>query len=553
MKRVLLFSTLFLISFSVQAQFQHYHFFADHNPCPFDSSISPLQYDSWDIYKTLNDEWDGTVDSVFCGVLNSPPRIALNKIGANETFFVKRKFDNINKILLTPNSLYNGSFWGNLDNVNNLNLGNNCNGTFCTSLLVGIEIPDSLGTGTAMRWHETVPTIIPSSGGLTLDFCIPTEYFTNNYLRELVFKFTIQDPNGTLFLNDLFIEEINPFLTYIIQDSINVTVNSQGEYNEIIPFASNSFIAKSNYNLYPNSYGMEYVDLNPIPNVDTAVTIDIVVEGSLTFQPFVEFQGGHLLNDTTQRHHYNIVNNGGYYCANLAERSFNGGNHYIHNAGTVDFGGKTSCMQFGEGSKLIVSDNARLDYGINGVGNLALRSRSSIEIGKGAELYINNNVMLFEYKYDTEPEQIYMTLNEGSKLSFGKMAHIGNEYSIDGLMKLNIYMKGGEVDLSQLDSESRALVNLIYDSPTAIFNDNIKVLGNPITNNIRISITNDAATDVKVSLTDVNGQTVHHEIFEVQKGYDEIQIPSSALTNGFYFITVQSNDDIFTKKIIIIK
>ena len=108
-------------------------------------------------------------------------------------------------------------------------------------------------------------------------------------------------------------------------------------------------------------------------------------------------------------------------------------------------------MQFGESSKLIVGDNARLDYGFNGVGNLALRSRSSIEIGEGAELHINNNVMLFEYKYDSEPEQIYMTLNKGSKLSFGELAHIGNDYSMGGLMKLNIYMKGGEVDLTETD------------------------------------------------------------------------------------------------------
>ena len=146
-----------------------------------------------------------------------------------------------------------------------------------------------------------------------------------------------------------------------------------------------------------------------------------------------------------------------------------------------------------------------------------------------------------------------MQFGEGSKLSFGKLARITNEYSIDGLMKLNIYMKGGEVDLSQLDAESSALVNVIYDSPDATFSKNIKILGNPVKENVRISIINDATADIKVILTAANGQTVYHEIIEVQKGYDEMQIPTLGLANGLYFLTVQSNTKIFTEKVIILK
>lgn len=303
------------------------------------------------------------------------------------------------------------------------------------------------------------------------------------------------------------------------------------------------------------SSNVEYIDLKPAPNVDTITTVNIVVSsgGSLTFQPFVEVQGGYLLNDTTQRHQYNIINNGGTYCSNIAERDFTGGNNYIHNAGTVEFGGQTACMQFSEGSKLVVGKNTRFDYGLNGVGNLALRSGSSIEIGQGSELHINNNVMLFELKGKTEPQQIYITLNEGSKLSFGKLAKIGNEYSIDGSMQLNIYMKGGEVDLSQLAPESRALVHLIYDAPQPIFSDNIKILGNPAQDNIRFAIVNAEPNSVSVSLTSINGQLVYNEIIETQKGYDEVTIPALGLANGLYFLTVQFDEQVFSDKVIILK
>lgn len=552
MKRTLLFLFLFSFPIFLQAQNISWLWFDDSpRPCLVDSTQNHNQFDYWNLYKTTNNEWDGTLDSTFCGQVNSNQEIDLSTIGTGETFFVRYRFDDNNKIHLLSNYLYSSKLEAFVSDSAAINLGNNCNGNFCTSIITGIEIPDSLGTGTTMRWHETIPSVSTNPfPNFEAYYCLPTENFSSNYLRELIIKVTLDTAIGTIRFSHYEYTEL--FGLDIFQTQIDIYKNGNDYTKKLY---EHSLVLRSN-NLYPSSSNIEYVDLIPIPNVDTAITMTIEInpETSLILQPFVELRAAYLLNSTTQRHNYNIINNGGNICFPYTfEVILKNGNHYIHKDGNLEFGGKMACMQFGEGSKLIVGDNAKLDYGFNGVGNLALRSRSSIEIGKNAELHINNNVLLFEYKYDTEPQQIYMTLNEGSKLSFGKLANITNEYSIDGSMKLNIYMKGGEVDLSQLDPNSRNLVNLIYDTPTSVFSQNIKVLGNPIQDNIRISIVNQEATTVTASLISTNGQLVYNKIFEVQKGYDEIQIPTVGTGNGIYFISIQSDEEMFTEKVVIVK
>ena len=566
MKKYLLLFMLLLTSYCVQAQFPgefKAYFYSSPRPCLVDSTQMVNQFDEWDFYKTTNNEWNGTLDSTFCGEVKVDGTIDLTSIGDGETFFIRYHFNDTNKIFAYQNELFAAGLVSFVDSINQINLGNNCNGNFCTSVMLGLEIPDSLGTGTDIRWHETIPTQAYNyaSDSFTAHFCLPTENVASNHLREIVAKITVGNPYNQTSVDKPYGHikfkgfSMDHLYALTIENNINIPKNSNGDY--IRHVNEHLLLTRSNSSGYPNIYNVEYMDVTPYPtNVDTVVIMNIIIEKDASFiqQPFLELQGAYLLNSTTQRHNYNIINNGGNVCfPHIVEVILKDGNHYIHKGGNVDFGGKTACMQFGEGSKLIIDDNAHLEYGTNGVGNLALRTGSSIEIRKNAELHINNNVMLFEFKYDTEPQQVYMTLNEGSKLSFGKLANITNEYSLDGTMKLNIYMKGGEVDLSQLDPASRALINLIYDTPTTIFSDNIQILGNPIKENVRISIVNDEAKEVAVRLTSVNGQLVYNNLIEVQKGYDEIQIPTLNLANGLYFVTIQSNEKVFTDKVIIFK
>ncbi|NJN77926.1 MAG: T9SS type A sorting domain-containing protein [Saprospiraceae bacterium] len=188
------------------------------------------------------------------------------------------------------------------------------------------------------------------------------------------------------------------------------------------------------------------------------------------------------------------------------------------------------------------------------MGNLAIGSRGTIKIGKSAELNINNNVVLHRFSYDDESEQqIYMTLNEGSKLSFGGNARIHNNTNYDTPVKLNIYMKGGTVNLSGLDADSRQLVNLIYDEAEPNFSDNIKILGNPVSDNLRFSMTSDYVSDVTISLFSIDGKRVLNEFQFINKGINYIETDISNLPNGLYFLHLQSETETFTDKILIMR
>lgn len=557
MKKMLLLLIFSVFYIFVEAQIPHYFpFLTSSRSCLSDTSLMLNQYTDWDIYKTLNDEWDGVIDSTFCGAVMANSQIDFSGLNTGETIFIRYHFIDSNKVLLASDMLYMGRLETDIFNYSMFNIGTNCPNNLCSGVITGVEIPDSAGTGTAMRWYETPLYDSNLSYDSQGKFCLPTEYFANNYLREVIIKLTIDSVNSSVRLYDFVLEEVEPFLWHQIKDSISILYQSQQSQYIYSTYFDHYLVMKSDTSIYPNANGMEYVELKPTPNVDTVVTMEVYInpETSLITQPFVEFRGGNLLNDSTQRHLYNIVNNGGNVCfPNQAEVRFSGGNNYVHRAGRVDFGGQMACMQFGESSKLIVGDDAKFICGSNGMGIIALRSRSSIEIGKNAELVINNKVLLFEYRYDTAPEQIYMTLNEGSKLSFGKNAEIYNGYSIDGQMKLNIYMKGGTIDLSNLDAESYQAVNLIYDEVEPDFVDNIKVLGNPTRDEIRFSIVAEDNDKVTYSLFSLDGKQVQSANITTQKGINYIKMPIHQLANGLYLLNIQSGENTFVKKIIITK
>ncbi|NJN77925.1 MAG: hypothetical protein HC803_05985 [Saprospiraceae bacterium] len=341
--------------------------------CPYDSTQTNLMYDDWEVYKTLDNTWNGTVDSSFCPSI-SPTSfyLDLTSLGAGETVFIRYKFTDSTKILLDENALYSTAVYGNsANNTNFTNLSVNCQNDMCTGVFLGIDIPDSAGTGRNLRWYQAAPDSFSMAfyGDFSTHFCTPTEYFyQNNYLREAIVKLTMGNNGGQEF--DLYtfcvVDNNSIAWTQEIKDSLEIYYNSWSNNYQYDIYDAAIVLYGDTMN-YPNIFAMDYVDILPIPNVDTVTTMDIMVDswgGSLVFQPFTQFRGGYVLNDSTQRHHYNLVNNGGNLCFSMIiDKVFSGGNNYVHKAGTVEFNGNQSCLEFNEGSALIVSDSATLYYG----------------------------------------------------------------------------------------------------------------------------------------------------------------------------------------------
>lgn len=149
------------------------------------------------MYQTLNDHWDGPIDSTVCISLATTPSqgIDLQTVNLDKPIFARCKFTEDNKIWLAPDFIYNMEFSNyNFPNQVYLQGGTGCADNMCSGMYIGIQVPDEAATGTAIRWHQDIPSA--DSTVIYLTTCVPTEYFNNNYLRELIIK--LKPADGTL-------------------------------------------------------------------------------------------------------------------------------------------------------------------------------------------------------------------------------------------------------------------------------------------------------------------------------------------------------------------
>ncbi len=79
--------------------------------------------------------------------------------------------------------------------------------------------------------------------------------------------------------------------------------------------------------------------------------------------------------------------------------------------------------------------------------------------------------------------------------------------------------------------------------------NNINVFPNPVNENIYINIDMKDNSDVSVRIIDLLGHLVYST--EVNNTTAQLQIPANDLKNGLYFVSVQTGDQVITKKIMV--
>lgn len=525
--------------------------------CPLDTNVAIRGFTGWEAYQTLDDTWNGPRDSASCfnyAPLNGNYKaiIKFKDIDTSKAVFVRALF---NPVLLNSNSLYNVNSYFSPSGNDVLTISDTCIEGLCSGFRLGIAVPDSAGTGQNYRWYGA-----NNNNG----FCMSTEYFGNaNFVSEIMYRFQYKG-NG---VNDSVIMYA-PTLEYYynfepIFGPLTATPHAGGryqyrfderpDYNGFGPYA---FLFMYNVaNGYPSQNNLYYMEVVPDPNPPIVDTLDVVMAESqwdqrnYIFQPFTRLHGAHPDGDSVNRHVVNIINKGASLCLNIAyEKGFEKGAKYEHHAGEVHFNDGGSCFLFGEGGKLVVADGASFLYGNNGRGMMALKSGSTIEIGKGAELLVGGHITMFEYEWETQSNQIYMDLNEGSKLTFLPGSRLSNMKSVFGQIKLNINMKGGTLDDSGLSPEDKRLINLIYPAPKRYLEDNVTILPNPVDGQLRLSYNTKAKTELLLTVVDLNGKTVYTTTKQAFEGMNFIETEYLNLPAGAYILRVQSGGQVAVKR-----
>ena len=554
---ILLFGLFF--SINLKSQSPSNPFFNDISTifCPFDPDDVIVHPDHWLIYQTLNDKWDGEIDSTRCiNVIESVNwgiDVDLSQIDPQKAVFIRSILNDSNKILLEPNTLHNVSAFINFSEDIQINTAEDCPGELCSGLIIGIEIPDSSGNEKAMRIYKSSSN---SSTYFSTQLCLSTEKFEENYLREYIFKISFESQNldnAKLIKPRAYNEIVYDWGDYRIYEmDVPESFYNGSSYDVGIKNFTSSesnFLLMYNDTTYPSPSHISFVEASPLPNKPTQEVINVYIEEyeTLVYQPYTEPRAGLVEGNDTLRHVLNLNNWGGTICMEpYIDVSFDGTTHYVHHSGHIEFHGTTSCMIFKNGGNLTLAENTTFHYGNGGEGMLAICDGSTINIEKGGTLVIDNQMVL-KTTGEKEDQQVYMELNPGSTLKFtenAKLSHVG----LHPEMRLNVYMNGGVLDDHLLSETERRLINKIYPKPDV--QNNFKLSPNPAGEYCNFSLIVENGGVFSLKIIDMSGRVVQYSNKTIQKGYNEFEIDLTKFSSGVYFLKVESNEINTSQKLI---
>lgn len=84
----------------------------------------------------------------------------------------------------------------------------------------------------------------------------------------------------------------------------------------------------------------------------------------------------------------------------------------------------------------------------------------------------------------------------------------------------------------------------------AVF-DKISFYPNPVLNNGRLIVLTDYQTDINLSLMDIDGNIIYHDLVNAKKGRNEIKLDVTTIKSGIYIIRVQNEIESYFTKLII--
>jgi hypothetical protein len=284
---------------------------------------------NWKIYQTQNDNWNGPVDTTTCISVGVPQNgympISLDQITLGKPLFCRLLLEkDTTTYKLLSNSLYEVIFYGKIEQAK-LITGNSCAQDVCSGAFVGISIPDSNGVERAeTRFHTGINTHNDVSY-LSIQACFPAEKFEQQFLKEMVLKFTIQPDSisslkPVLYLGSLSIIEVNA--PALITQVLAKPASFNGQTYNVSAFEASDKSGFGNYLLpytassYPSVTHPSYVEARPEPNISAPATINLISDpwSGLEIQPFTYFRGALVMGSDTIRHTANLVNEGSDLC-----------------------------------------------------------------------------------------------------------------------------------------------------------------------------------------------------------------------------------------------
>lgn len=512
--RHLLLLLIMISSAALSGQIDYYFTSVQSQPCPADSARVITSAPNVEIYQTIDNTPFGVLDSNRCfpvRVDGFKKYVDLTDLDVDRFLFFRHKvYANFIDYPVQPNTVLSvqGNLGGNMDFYDNT-LG--CEGPQCTQMILGFTIPNEDNT-------DLISTLTPLAFDEQCDIstCVTTQAFAEGqYLTEALYQIKLTDDavsNGEILFPGLYVsdgglssqivteDQLIPEEYYISDNHYEVPAEALFPFYEPVIFAYHEAT-------YPSNATRSYIDFNLEENKDTVQNISIVDSEymSFLFQNFVSLRGGLVDGSDSIRHNLNLEIST-MMCFFIIELVMGSGTTVsFHKGGGLDLRGASACLQLRDGARMTVESGHDMTYGIAGIGNLALKDNAIIEVRSGASLTFDGNLMLDDYDRLPDNNQASIILEPESTLTFSEKSKITSNYTED--MKINVYMNGGTLNLSDLNPKYRSKLNLIY--PSREEDGFFSVFPNPASEYISVPVSDAYVGSARVSqLTGADMQTL---------------------------------------------
>ncbi len=550
---------IFFLSCQLSAQqFSIDLYNVDSIACSIDENEQVYLYKNWEFYQTIDNLWNGERINDRCIQLGKEQinpglnkyGIDLNSIDTSKALFVRYKMENLtDPITIEPNQLFYMTASAFANPTINLDFSNHCPSGLCSGLItiLGIEGDNEM----VSRRSDFAFT---PQNQCFVGTCFVTEKTETNVFEEIIYKIALgpDSPLDPL----LFFTSVDFELTWdveIIKDDLLV---DEGFFNGTTYDLYFSDLTQSwwgaNYLLVHKEDGFPSIDnqsftlVTPAENTEEQKSINVTIEDfqGVYYQLFSHLKAGPVLNNDNIFHELNIINNSSDMCLTIIELIFSQNTNFVYKGGHIGFMDRKACLQFRDNSKLVIEESQRLELGHGGIGNVNLRSGSTIEFKKNSNLVFDGNLMMVPYNEYEGDKNVFIDLPYGSSITFGESAKItvpGND------MILYINMLGGVVDMTNLSDDDQRKIQLVYPNETennGVFN----IYPNPSDGQINI-FNYEAEMIESISLINLTGQRVFSKsIFSKEKtlthSFDQVR-------PGIYLVQLKTQKGLWKEKMVV--
>lgn len=534
--------------------------------CPYDSSQTGFYPRTYAFFITLDNTYDGVVDSSWCPVFSceegrpSRYRLELEDFDFNRKLFIRVLFTDPVAQPIRPSADYylELDLWSEAVGLNPDSL--------CSHRILRYAAVANSGDTIARSFAFDLPDTYVEEA---VDRCFFTENFESQWVTELGLSLCMQREGDMPWLSTygfsmyneeyLLSEEVTDITFPLSSLRDSVYIDDLWNIVTTVPseepgFLASYFLPQYNDRL-PGPTAIRYTDVGVEGNPDTVVKMFIRQdrELSLQFPPFTGLRGAPVTGTDNLRHQLTL-SYPEYYFAScfsfIVERPAPVGTFFEFGSDSLRFDGPEGCIYLDRKAGIILRPDSDLHYGSSGQGMLAVEPESKIIVGAGSSFNIGST---FRILNRPEEQVAHIYLEEGSVLSFGEHARAELKFPEEPGF-IDVYNNGGALNFGPLTPAEQAFFRFIYpesDVEQRVVQD-ILAFPNPVKAGDRVGIQlpdTEMGERADYRLLSSTGQ----ELLTGRVSLDSsplIQLPAT-LAVGVYWLLVDGSDRRYQRRLLV--